>query len=101
MTRTGRGERALPAALQAALFELPVGGVATAPDNFGGAHVVGRLTEIRDADPKADRNLTDRLGSQLANAIAGDILQQYRDALEADVGVTIDRNAVAIATAAN
>lgn len=101
MIRTGRGAPAIPAALQAALFDLPVGGPATAADNLGGAHIVARLTEVREADPQADRNLTDRLSTQLATAIAGDILEQYRTALETVVGVTIDREAVAIATASN
>ena len=99
--RSGRGDPALPAALQAALFELDVGGAAAAADGLGGAHVVARLAEIRAADPQADANLADRMSQQLANAIAGDLLRQYQDALEANVGVTIDRQALAISTASN
>ena len=101
IVRSGRGDKNLPAALQAALFELDVGGAATAADGLGGSHVVARLAEIRAADPQADANLADRMGKRLADAIAGDLLRQYQDALETNIGVTVDRQALAISTATN
>lgn len=88
-------DTALPATLLSNLFDMDINGVATAANPLDGSHVVAVLTEVRDADPLADAELTASLQDQLATGMAADLLRQYQVALEQQIGVRIDRDAMA------
>ncbi len=88
-------DTALPATLLSDLFELDANEAATAANPLDGSHVVAVLTAVQGADPSADTELTASLKDQLANGIAADLLRQYQAALEQQIGVRIDRNAMA------
>jgi len=103
LTRTGPvgQETPLPVALQAALFEIDRGAATAAADTAKQSHYVARLTEIRPADAKADEQVRDRLAGQLADAFGNDLISQYRERLQDQIGVSIDNAAFAAATEGN
>ena len=72
------------------LFTLDLGGVTTGKTPAGEGHVVARLKEIRPAVPAADSEAFERLTDNLREAIAEDLLAQFRSALAADF--TVSRN---------
>jgi len=103
LTRTGPvgQETPLPVALQAGLFEIDRGAATTAGDTGKQSHYIALLTEIRPADAKADEEVRERLAGQLANAFGSDLISQYRERLQSQIGVTIDNAAFAAATEGN
>lgn len=80
-----RGQAARDANLSADLardvFAASNGEVVTGASLDGTAHLVVRVDDVQDADPNKDRQAIERLRGFLSQAIAGDILAQYRDAL--------------------
>ena len=100
LTRTGPIDREtpLPVALQAALFEIDRGAATTAGDAKRRSHYVAQLTEIRSADATADKQVRERLAGQLANAFGSDLINQYRERLYDQIGVSINNAAFAAVT---
>jgi peptidyl-prolyl cis-trans isomerase D len=95
MTRFGDGaDPDVSGALLSKLFEIPVGGIASAPNPQGTAHVVARLAEIRTAEPGADPVALDRLRETVVTSTGDDLLAQYRAALVERFGVTVNRRAI-------
>ena len=91
-------ETPLPVALQAALFEIDSGTATTAADAKRQSHFVAQLTEIRSADAKADKQVRERLAGQLADAFGSDLINQYRERLYDQIGVSINNAAFAAVT---
>jgi len=83
--REPRGTPPLPPPVLAALFDGPVGTVATGQAAAG--QVVARLTDIVPADPVLGAAQVRQVEAQLADDLAGDILAQYLGALRTRYGV--------------
>ena len=82
----------VPQDLTTELFALEEGGVATAAVDDG--HVVARLAEIRPANAAADSAQVNDLRGTVAEAMAGDILAQFGNALRREVEVTTNQSAI-------
>lgn len=92
LSRTGQpAERALSPAVVSALFGAKPGEVITGPAGANPANaIVARLTRVEPADPAAIARQKDQTAQQLAGGIAQDLVQQYRQTVQKDIGVTID-----------
>jgi peptidyl-prolyl cis-trans isomerase D len=82
-----------PPALVAAIFQLAkIGDVATV--DLGDAHVVARLSEIKQADPKAADASLAPVTRELDASLQADDLAQFRAGLRQDIKVKINPGAV-------
>lgn len=92
-TRTGQGAEAeLPPALVASLFASKVGDATMAPSQQGA--MVAKLTEIRPVDAKANAAALSTLRDQLGGALAGDLLNEFANALRDRYGVEINNDVI-------
>jgi peptidyl-prolyl cis-trans isomerase D len=73
------------------LFALKVGGVTSG--RVGDGYAVARLTEIQAATPSDDSLGVETLGRQISDAMQGDILNQFSEALRARYPVTTNTGA--------
>ncbi|WP_298721183.1 peptidylprolyl isomerase [uncultured Ferrovibrio sp.] len=97
LTRSGQpAERALSPVVVSALFnakqpgEVVTGPAASAPGITPNSAVVARLSRIEPADPAAIASQRDQTVQQLASSMAQDLVQQYRQALQQEIGVKVD-----------
>lgn len=74
------------------LFALKVGGVTSG--RVGDGYTVARLTEIQAATPSDDSLGIETLGRQISDAMQGDILNQFSEALRARYPVTTNTGAI-------
>ncbi|KIL99523.1 Peptidyl-prolyl cis-trans isomerase PpiD [Paramagnetospirillum magnetotacticum MS-1] len=79
----------LPPTIIAELFKAQPGGVATAP--VQGGTVVARLNSVIAFDINANPALTQAARQRVSQAVATDIADQYIAALNASIGVKVDR----------
>lgn len=79
----------LPATLVAELFKAQPGGVAVAA--VQGGTLVARLTGVVGFDAKANPAVTNAARQRVSQAVATDIADQYIAALNASIGVKVDR----------
>ena len=92
-TRTRDGlNTPLPAALVSALFKSPAGTPEMAPANE--AHVIGVVSEVTAANPKADADALKRLEEELGSTLANDLSLSLATALRERLSVSIDRAAL-------
>lgn len=89
-TREGAAETGLPPSVVSELFQAEIGGVATAATQ--GGWVVGRLAKVVPFDPAAAPKQSDTAQRQVTAALAGDLIEQYLAALNASIGVRVDRS---------
>lgn len=87
---SGADRSLLASGLAAQLFALKPGEVLSGPAGDGEAAVVARLKAVTPADP-ADTTTRDRLAANLAAGYADDLSLLYRQALEKEQGVQINR----------
>ncbi len=80
-------------ALVSALFGMEKVGDVTVADT-GDAHVIVRLSEIKEADPKAAGAALGTIAREVSTAMQGDDLAQYRIGLRQDTRVKINPDAV-------
>ncbi|BAE50618.1 peptidyl-prolyl cis-trans isomerase [Paramagnetospirillum magneticum] len=80
---------ALPATIIAELFKAQPGGIATAP--VQGGTLVARLAKVVTFDTNANPALTQAARQRVSQAVATDIADQYIAALNASIGVKVDR----------
>jgi peptidyl-prolyl cis-trans isomerase D len=78
--------------LAAKLFQLQPGQTATAA--VGPGHVVAKLVSIQPADPAADQAGVEALKKELDAAFAGDVIEEFGQALHSEIGVTVNQPAV-------
>ena len=98
LTRGQNAERNFSPVIVGALFNAKPGevvtGPAATPGPSGGADaIVARLTRIEPADTAAIARQQDQTAQQLAGGIAQDLLQQYRQQLQKEIGVSINATA--------
>lgn len=101
LSRGGQpADRALSPAVVSALFNArQPGDVVTGPAGANPANaIVARLIRVEAADPAAIARQKDQTAQQLAGSIAQDLVQQYRQTVQKDIGVKIDPAARARAT---
>jgi len=79
----------LPATIVAELFKAQPGGVAIAP--VQGGTLVARLTSVVAFDLAANPAVTQAARQRVSQAVATDIADQYIAALNASIGVKVDR----------
>lgn len=92
-TRIGEGAGMnLPPAMVASLFAAKLGDVVMAPAPEGA--VVAKLTAIKPADPKADKEALGKLREQLGRTVTGDLLNDFANALRARYGVEINNDVI-------
>lgn len=89
-TREGAEDSALPPALVSELFKAEIGGVASSAIQGGWA--VGRLAKVVPFAPEANAKVTDAAQRQITTSLAGDLIEQYLAALNANIGVKVDRS---------
>ncbi|NFV82328.1 peptidylprolyl isomerase [Magnetospirillum aberrantis] len=89
-SRDGAEEAQLPPQLVTELFQASVGGVATgaAP----GGWMAGRLAKVVPFDAAAQPKVAENTARQVTSALASDLIEQYLAALNASVGVRVDRS---------
>jgi peptidyl-prolyl cis-trans isomerase D len=92
LTRAGRENGGLPPGLVQRLFEMKQGEVATAPTQDG--QIVVRLTEIQSADPASAGAQVAQVRQGVQQAIAGDLLAQFTEALRQRYPVSIHQNTI-------
>jgi peptidyl-prolyl cis-trans isomerase D len=95
LTRGQNAERSFSPVIVGALFNAKPGEVVTGPAAMpgpsGGADaIVARLIRVEPADTAAIARQQDQTAQQLAGGIAQDLLQQYRQKLEKDIGVSVN-----------
>jgi len=92
-TREGSDGSKLPPAIISALFEGKVGATASAASRDG--WMVAQLDKVIPFDPKADAKIADQIRQRTTNAVAVDLVDQLIAALQADIGVKVDRSQLA------
>ncbi|MGE5516642.1 MAG: SurA N-terminal domain-containing protein [Bacteroidota bacterium] len=90
-TRDGAEEANLPPALVSELFAAAEPG-AVASSAVPGGWVVGRLAKIIPFDPAQQGKVVENAQRQVSTMLAGDLIEQYLAALNASVGVKVDRS---------
>jgi peptidyl-prolyl cis-trans isomerase D len=90
-TREGGEEAALPPALVTELFAAAEPG-AVASSAVQGGWVIGRLAKVIPFDAAQQPKVADNTARQMTNMLGGDLIEQYLSALNAAVGVKIDRS---------
>ena len=85
----------VPPSLANLLFAVKRGEAATAPNDSttNPGHVVAVVAEIQPANPLADADGTKKLADELSQAIAQDLVGEFRKALEGEISVTIEPKA--------
>ncbi|MGE5545394.1 MAG: SurA N-terminal domain-containing protein [Solirubrobacterales bacterium] len=89
-TREGSETAKLPPAVVSDLFNAQPGGVAIGPAPAG--WVVARLDKVIAFDPAAQPDATENARKRLSQTLATDLLDQYVAALNAEIGVKVDRS---------
>jgi peptidyl-prolyl cis-trans isomerase D len=92
LTRAGRENGGLPPGLVQRLFEMKQGEVATAPTQDG--QIVVRLKEIQSVDPSTADAQVAQVRQGVQQAIAGDLLAQFTEALRQRYPVSIHQNTI-------
>ncbi|MBC7952414.1 MAG: peptidyl-prolyl cis-trans isomerase [Rhodospirillaceae bacterium] len=92
-TREGADTAGLPPALVSDLFNASAGGVASSATQ--GGWVVGRLAKVIPFDPAQQPRDSDAAQRRISAAVAGDLVDQYLAALNASIGVKVDRSQLA------
>jgi peptidyl-prolyl cis-trans isomerase D len=92
LTRAGRETGGLPPGLVQRLFEMKQSEVATAPTQDG--QVVVRLREIQNADPASAGAQVAQVRQSVQQAMAGDLLAQFTEALRQRYPVSIHQSTV-------
>lgn len=54
--------------------------------------MIGRLAKVIPFDPAQQPKVTDTAQRQVTTALAGDLIEQYLAALNASIGVKVDRS---------
>lgn len=90
---------ALSPVLQSNLFQARPGAAVSAPAADGDGYVVARLSRIEAPDPAAAVAQRGQVETSLIGGISDDLLAEYRSQLEKRFGVSIDRAALASASA--
>lgn len=93
LRRDGSNRGQLPAALIERLFAAAPGEVVQASANDG-RRIVARLREIQDVDPVAAGDALSPLIERTRQAIAGDLVEQFTQALRDSQRVTVDRETI-------
>lgn len=89
-TREGGEEAALPPALASDLFNAELGGVASSA--IQGGFVIGRLAKVIPFDASQQPKVTEEAQRQVSTMLGGDLIEQYLAALNAAIGVKVDRS---------
>lgn len=103
MTRGQNSERNFSPVVTGGLFSAKPGEVVTGPaagPNGGANAIVARLSRIEPAEAAAIAQQRDQTTQQLAGGVAQDLVQQYRQVLQKDIGVTVNAAARASAVSA-
>ena len=91
--RNGQGlKQQLPGGLIGKLFKAKTGDAVSAEGN--GAHFIAVLTDVKAANPVADKQGFDELSNQISGGLAEDLTIQLGNAMRREIGVTINRQAV-------
>ncbi len=97
LMRSGQpAERAFSSVVVSALFnarqpgEVVTGPAAAVPGVASSSAIVARLSRIEAADPAAIASQRDQIAQQLAGGMAQDLVQQYRQELQKEIGVKVD-----------
>lgn len=92
LARSGQpADRNLSPAAVSALFNAKKSGdIVTGPAGSPGNTVVVRLRGIEKADPAEIARQRDAISSQLGGGMAQDLVQEYRQALQKEYGVTVN-----------
>lgn len=77
-----------------AVFELALGDVTVGADPAGDAAVVVKLREVQETDPSSEPEAVDELAERLDARVAGDLIEQFTQALEQSQDVEINQRAV-------
>jgi peptidyl-prolyl cis-trans isomerase D len=88
-TREGT-DAGLPPTVVADLFREQPGAVSVGA--VQGGHLVARLAKVVPFDPTANPEATDTAKKRIAQALSGDVVDQYVAALNATIGVKVDRS---------
>lgn len=88
----GRAELSFEAAQ--ALFSLQPGETATAASREADGQLVVKLVEVQPADPAADPSGVARVREQLRAQLAGELLVNFREALERQVEIRVNERAL-------
>lgn len=90
-TREGAEEANLPPSLVSDLFAAAApGAVASSP--VQGGWVVGRLDKVIPFDPVQQPKAAETARRQVSQMLGGDLIEQYLAALNASIGVKVDRS---------
>lgn len=89
-TREGAEEAMLPPSLVSDLFAAAPGAVASSAAQ--GGWVIGRLAKVIPFDPTQQPKVADTTQRQVSAMLGGDLIEQYLAALNAAVGVKVDRS---------
>ena len=90
-TREGGAEAAgLAPTVVAEMFRVPVGGVGIGSTQNG--HVVARLARVVPFDPTRSQTVAEAARRKVSQAVSGDVVDQYVAALNAAIGVKVDRS---------
>jgi peptidyl-prolyl cis-trans isomerase D len=89
-TRESGDDAGLPPAVVAELFKAQPGGVAASA--APGGWVVARLAKVVSFDPAQQPKVVEAAQRQVSQALTGDLIEQYLSALNASVGVKVDRS---------
>lgn len=92
-TREGGDGIKLPPAIVSALFDGKPGATASAASRDG--WMVAQLDKVIAFDPKADAKIAEQIRQRTTNAVAVDLVDQLIAALQADIGVKVDRSQLA------
>ncbi|MBC7905437.1 MAG: peptidyl-prolyl cis-trans isomerase [Rhodospirillaceae bacterium] len=92
-TREGAETAGLPPALVSDLFKAQVGSIAISATQ--GGWVVARLAKVIPFDPAQQPRDSDAAQRRISAAVAGDLVDQYLSALNASIGVKVDRSQLA------
>ena len=89
-TREAGDSSGLPAPVVGKAFELADGDVATT--ELADGWVIAKLTQVKPADPATHPDQIQTVSRSVSQAVAGDLSDSFLAALEAKVGVKIDRS---------
>jgi peptidyl-prolyl cis-trans isomerase D len=95
LSRGGQpAERSFSSAVLSALFNAKVGDVVTGPAAApAGGAIVAKLSGIEQPDPAVMARQQDQTAQQLAGGMTQDLVQQYKQVLQTDIGVSINAEA--------